>query len=416
VRARAAALLLLALPVAAAEPLSADRMLTQAVELYRRGKLPEALMEMTSVLEQDPENATAKSYVWTIARRMREREKRASMSAAEKDAAVRRAYELLEERRARSKETLDKLEEVYQRTRDVRGPQELALSTEGMEKYLGTEFESERVRAEAEAYFRKIMDNLTRALERSAFVTRKDHLNAEGTLAYYRGEWAGALKKWEAALAEDPADAGMRRNVENLKTLIARKQVEDKVREFSARAETFQRTGYMKEAARAWEQALALAPKDDKIMQNLTLCRRAFQKEERARELKALTDEGVAQFQAGRPSEAVETWLKVLRIDPGYEQARVWISHVGKRLETAPAAASAAPRPAVTVGGKTLPAPGPAEARRAQDLYREGLLLYAGNEVSKAIASWREALRLDPGLVQAQQALRQAQAEIKYLE
>lgn len=406
---------LLASPAAALapEPVAADKLLTDAVELYRAGRLPEALMEMTSVLEKDPENVTAKTYVWTIARRMREREKQASMSDAEKEAAVKRAYALLEERRRRSQDALSKMEDVYRRTRDVRGPAELALSAEGMNQFLGAEFESERVRAEAEVYFQKIKANLTRALQRSAFVSRKDHLNAEATLAYYGGEWALAVKKWEAALQEDPADAAIRKNAEDVKGLIRRKAQEEKLRALVDQAETFQRTGYMREAAKAWEQAQALSPRDGKILENLALCRRVFQKEDRARELKVLTDRGIALYQGGKPSEAVEAWLKALQLDPGYEQARVWISHVGKKLEVSSGARPAGPVPA---GQAVREAPVAGDARKAQDLYREGLLLYAGNEVSKAIQTWRQALRLDPGLVQAEQALRQAEAEIKFLE
>jgi tetratricopeptide (TPR) repeat protein len=402
--------LVLARPAAALDGAPGDPRMREAVELYRAGNLPEALSRMADVLDRDPENAAARTYVWTIARRMREREKAASMTDAEKDAAVRQAYTLLEERRRRSRETLDKLAQAYQRTRNVRGPEDLALSAEGMDEMLGTEFESERVKAEAESYFQKIMANLTRALASSAFVTRKDHLNAQGTLAYYRGDLAAALKSWEAALAEDPSDKGLRRNVEHLRDVIEHKAREAQVREVSARAETFQRTGYLAEAGRAWEEVLALSPKDAKALENLALCRRAVRKEALARQVKELTDKGITLYQDGRSSEAVDVWLKALQADPTYEPARVWISHVGKRLE-----ARRAPAPAPVADGQK-PSSTPGDARQAQELYRQGLLLYAGNEVSKAIEVWKRSLRLDPELMQARQALRQAQAELKYVE
>jgi hypothetical protein len=109
-------------------------------------------------------------------------------------------------------------------------------------------------------------------------------------------------------------------------------------------------------------------------------------------------------------------WLKALQADPAYEPARVWISHVGKRLETARVPAPVPPTvPAAAQDGKK-PSALPGDLRRAQELYRQGLLLYAGNEVSKAIDAWKQSLRLDPELVQARQALRQAQAELKYME
>lgn len=412
---RRALLLALILPAAgvraaAPEHPSTDPLFTKAVGLYRADRLPEALLEMTSVLEKDPDNVSARAYVWTIARRMREREKKASLTNDEKDAAVRHAYRLLEERRRRSRETLEKLQQTYERTRNVRGPEDLALSAEGMDQMLGTEFESERVRAEAETYFQKIMDNLTRALRQSAFVTRKDHLNAEGTLAYYRGDWGQAVQKWEGALVEDPSDAGLLKNVAHMKELIARKAQEEKVRDLTSRAETFQRTGYMREAALAWEKVAALKPRDPQVLENLALCRKAGQKEAEARQVKELTDRGIALYQEGKPSEAVEAWLKALQVDPRHESARVWISHVGRKLEDrrAPVAAAAPEEKKVSVE--------PGDIRRAQELYRQGLLLYAGNEVSKAIESWKQSLKLDPDLVQARQALRQAQAELKYVE
>ncbi len=105
-------------------------------------------------------------------------------------------------------------------------------------------------------------------------------------------------------------------------------------------------------------------------------------------------------------------WLEALQIDPSYKQARDLLRLVGEkisRLETmAVAARTAAPdaRNRAAAGQTLSPA-------QADQLYKEGLVLYSQERIPQAISSWEQALRYAPDAMKVKQAIARAKSDLE---
>jgi tetratricopeptide (TPR) repeat protein len=121
-----------------------------------------------------------------------------------------------------------------------------------------------------------------------------------------------------------------------------------------------------------------------------------------------MTEQGLRLYKDGKVVEAAQAWLKVLEKNPTHREARLWLAQAGRRLNALPAA------PPLERPTKAPPSPAERSTSAAQDFYKQGLIAYAQDHVTGAIELWERALEKDPSLSQAQEALRQARAEISY--
>jgi tetratricopeptide (TPR) repeat protein len=127
------------------------------------------------------------------------------------------------------------------------------------------------------------------------------------------------------------------------------------------------------------------------------------------KKLKEGINQGVALYKNGDVLGAAQEWLNVLMQDPGNEEARGWLVHAGRKLHDLPAERTAPPPSAKAAAPSEISA-----ERRAGALehYKEGIMHYSQGELDQAVAEWKEALKGDPGLSRAREALRQAEMEI----
>jgi tetratricopeptide (TPR) repeat protein len=356
----------------------------------------------------DPDNRDAKKFLWTIGRMVQEDEQKSALVPGERREAVRMAWRSLEERRKNAEAVMARLKEAFGKGRARQSPQDLLSSAEGVGKYLGSRFEEERSRALAESYFQKVSEELSSALAGRRFVTGKDQETAEGWLAYYAGNWQAASAKWTAALKDDPKDAKLRAALDGLRRLIVRKENEKKILEWTEQAATLQETGYVAKAEDYWKKILAIDPGHETAARNLAVCRDAREKMEREKKLAALTEQGIELYQAGKFIDGAQKWLEALEIDPGYREARVWLSHVGDKIKRSAPPAQSLPKAATAAGAR--------DPDKAYALYKDGLIAYADGQIATAIDCWEKSLRLDPDREQAKQALRQAKSEMRIKE
>jgi tetratricopeptide (TPR) repeat protein len=404
-------------PAAALPAPTADGFLQSAAAAYRDGRLDDALKDMVKALEIDPENPTAKNYVWALVKRVRQEQEKGSLSPEEQARAVRLAALHLEERRRRSREVLERLKDT--RSAGTRRPSDILAGLGGLESFLGHDFAAGVAEGQARAYFEEILGQLTKAIQGGAFVSRKDQLRAEGFLAYYQQDWAKTARLWRKALDEDPDDAVLKKDFHSLTALIEKSARAEKARELARQAEAYQKTAYWAQAEKTWKEVLALDPQFPAAAESATAARVAREKTALQSRLAAMTDEGLKLYQAGGYGEAAQKWLEVLRLDPTYEKARVWLRYAGDKLkqldrstETA-LSGRPAPLPRAVRAGEAA-APSSADKERGSALYKKGILLYSQDNVAGAIAAWKESLRYDPGMSLAQQAIRQAQAELAF--
>jgi tetratricopeptide (TPR) repeat protein len=402
---------LLAAAVASAE---GPTLAQSAAQAYREGRYMDALRDMAAVLDQDPENAAAKNYVWTIARKMAQADAKATLKPGELEKAARLAATDLQERRRRAEDTLAALRNASRRSDNPRGPADLLAGVEGLDKQLGPEFEAERADAQARAYLANILKRLSAAIDKRAFVSSKDFFRAQGYLAYYQNDWEKTLEWWDKAAREDPEDGRLKEDIKSLRDLVSRKKEEKALQDLAHQAATYANTGYPQEAYEAWRAILARRPDFPGAREKALVARVALQKSRQAAELRRRTDEGVVEFKAGRHLKAAQIWLEVLQADPAYDQARTWLKLVGPRLEE-----DRTPSPPVSASASTpaagpKPAHGAADPAKAEEIYKKGLLLYSDEKLPEAVRCWREALRLDPSLAKARQALEHAEKELAF--
>jgi tetratricopeptide (TPR) repeat protein len=375
----------------AAAALRADDLMDRAVASYRAGRLDDALRDMVRVVELDPANTAAKNTVWTIARKIQEQEKPLKLKPGELERLEREAHAALERRRERTKQVIARLKE----SKRAVSPEDFLSNLAGVERFLGPEFQSERMDAQARVYFNGLLEKLTS----TPFVSRKDQLRAEGYLAYFQQKWDDARKRWEEALRLDPADTGLRADVEAVREVADKMRARVKIQDLLNQAETFQKTGYLAETARVWEEIIKLDPDYPSAREKGAVARIAAEKAAQSEQLKKMTDDGVRLFKEGKYVSAAEVFLEVLQKDPSHPQARVWLKAVKPRLEGNTSAAEG--KPAV-------------DSEHAEQLYRQGMVLYADEDLKGAVRLWTEALRYNPHLKKAAQALDHVQSEINF--
>jgi tetratricopeptide (TPR) repeat protein len=414
------ALSLLVLAAPSRAEVTSSVLLQEAVTAYREGRLEAALLKMGEVVDREPENATAKNYVWAIVRRIQKDERRYRVSPRDVARAVAVAEEELAARRLRTEEALGRMREAARLSGNVRSPGDVLAGAAGLERFIGKELEGELADAQARDFSNQVVAHLEEALKRKIFVSLKDQYRAEGYLAYIRQEWDQAAALWEKAVKEDPADDKARKDLESLRELVAGRERKEKVAELSNQARLYFRSGRYQESLESWRAVARLEPEFPGLTAQAAAARTALEKSRLQGRLKGMTEEGLALYRAGDAFAAAQKWLEVLQLDPSHEEARGWLQHAGKRLRQSPAPAPA-PRPAASPAGQAAAghAAAPAATPRgnpdkALSLYKEGMILYAQGSLPEAVKAWEESLRLDPSLSRAREALRQANAELTF--
>lgn len=408
---RAAAVLLAAAGPAWGEPalLPAD-MVRQAAEAYRDGRMTDALRGSARVLETDPANAAAKNLIWTVAQDVRKRSAKKGLKPGEKARAVALARRYLQEHDQKTRRALEELKHVEARSQDLRSPTGLLSALGGLDQALGGAG-AERFGERAQVHFSNILQNLEQALDKQVFAGRKDHLRAQGYLAYYKQDWERAAELWAKALREDPADTQVRNDLSSLQTLLQRKKARAELQDFLNQADTYFETGLYAEAAEAWSEVLKRDPRYPGAVESLTACRVARDKAERQRRLKEMMREASVENRAGRPMRAAEICLEALQIDPTYTPARALLKLAGAKISSSPAE-----RPAAPASPAAVPESSGGDPAKAEPLYKRGLLLYSDGDVQAAVKLWREAVALDPAMKKAREALRQGESELAILQ
>ncbi len=403
-------------PLFAVSKPTVDSLMHQIAGLYRAGQYEEAVLIATDVLKKEPENREVKKYLWTIGRILQERESNARLQKGEKEQALMLAVDTVAEERARANEILQKLEEAYKNSQNLRSPEDMLSGMEGMSQYLGKKFAEERNQALADGYFKSTIVNLTKAIGNKVFVSKKDRYAAEAWLAYYQNDWEKALKKWALALKSAPGNEQYQKQMDHLKRLMKKKKQEKKIKEWTAQAMTYQETGFYKQAGKYWKRIIRLDSGHKKALRNEQVCRKMIKQKNRDKTLASMTQKGIKLYQSGKYIEGAQQWLKVLEIEPNNKKARIWLSHVGKKLqETEKKSAEKPSAGKNTSAAETDETKAPAKDKdKAYDFYRKGLILYTEDKIPQAMQEWEQAIKFNPHLEQAHQALRQAKTELSF--
>jgi tetratricopeptide (TPR) repeat protein len=393
-------------------PVHADEepvLLQDAVAAYRAGRPFDALEKLGALIEQDPSNSLAKNYIWTITRKIQKDDTALTLSPREREEGAALAESRLAERRRRSNEILNEMRNLAKQSSNFRSPADILEDMRGAHRFLGRDLEGDLAQAQARDYMARVVANLSSALEKNVFLSKKDHLRAEGYRAYLKGDSAQAIKFWEAGLREDPKDKVLAQELGDLKALLSRREKEEKIGDLTYQAKAHFRAGDYAEALAAWGEIQKLDPRRPGVAEQSAAARAALEKSRLQKKLKEGINQGVALYKNGDVLGAAQEWLNVLMQDPGNEEARGWLVHAGRKLHDLPAERTAPPPSAKAAAPSEISA-----ERRAGALehYKEGIMHYSQGELDQAVAEWKEALKGDPGLSRAREALRQAEMEI----
>ncbi len=403
---------------ASTEP-SIDDLIQKAAVAYRQGRLYAALADLTKILEREPENATVKNYIWTIAKKIQREDAESSLTKEDIKDAVQLAVTDLEGRRAETEAILKKLQTSYNKSRNLRSPSDILSSMEGLDKFVEKDFATERAEEQARLFFANILSSVSTAIDKNVFVSKKDQYKARGYLAYYQQKWGKASHYWKKALKEDPGDEKIKSELKALILLRRKKKNEEKVKELVRQAKTFYNTGYTGEAVKTWKQVLKLDAAYPGAKEQLTVSQVAYEKKKQQRKLKKMTNEGIKKYKSGDYLAGAEIWLKALQIDPTYQQAREWLTLVGKKLKSLESKTDfTAKKPASSAKSASAKpsSAGAVDHQKALKLYKQGILLYSQEKLADAVALWKKALSYDPNLAKAREAIKQAQAELAFYQ
>jgi tetratricopeptide (TPR) repeat protein len=187
------------------------------------------------------------------------------------------------------------------------------------------------------------------------------------------------------------------------------------------RADALFQAGDVVQAGQIWQAILKRRPDHAAARAGLLRVKQFFDQQDLTSANDALLQEGCTLYDMGEIHEALATWGRILKNDPGHRLALAYANDARRELglpslPVAPEPPPAAPFPAPAASRPARPepepdpepapppppaaAPPPFEANpreRAEELVQEGVQIFDMGMVEEAIAKWERALELNPG-------------------
>jgi len=376
---------------------TADGLYEEGVAMQEKGDFAAAVDRFSRALILRPSDRRIQDHLSAAGRRVVEQDDQLkNMSLADLSALVQQAQRILEDRRRRMAEALERLK-LAETESQLSEPAALLRSCRGVdilvEVALGDDDESRRIKD----YLHSLCGNLESSLHDGVIADAADAQRVAGYIAFCRSDWGAAVEAWRSALAAAPDDA-------HLKDLLARAEENDaRAREIAEtgrqmlEAESLAKTGDPARAAALLETILRRDPTDRNAIHLLEDCRQKIQVEAREAAVRGHRSRAEASERAGRPLEAAQAWIALLELDPLDEDA---LAHL-KRTRNALAREAAAT---------------PASSSRDEDLSRRlytlGLIDYADGRLKDAADRFAASVAADASNDFARRALERVRREM----
>lgn len=205
-----------------------------------------------------------------------------------------------------------------------------------------------------------------------------------GQVLFDRGDYSGAIGEWQKVGALDPRNAVALSNIDRAKEAIAAAE----------QATQDQETRQQAEVREAAEKEKAL--KDQDIAKQLSTAR--------------------IYLEEGYFEEAMQTWQKVLSVDPGNAEAQKGIADAREKLEGRKTAGGVpVPEPATAPeaaagAAEVSPLQARLNAQRIADSLSTGDVMARVGDIESAIIEYEKVLRIDPNNVEAKRRITEARA------
>ena len=348
----------------------------EAIRLFNMEKLEESKEMWEEVLEINPNDEDAPIYLSKIAFKVKERDQLRALASGYFENGV------LLYKRKQYEEAIDQFENAIA----------MNYRVEESRKYIET------IRSEMARIERLERENLT---EKVAYYLR------EGIKYYNLDQYRKSLSFLNEGLKIDPDNTQIQEYI--LRGIIALKREEEK--EVSPTSpfyklimdlkrlgrEAYEREDY-RESIKYWEEILLIFPFNEAARLNLT---KALSKSDpaMAREiLGTMMNEAKELIARDKKREAGVKLRLILDVDPGYREAKNLLNQLESE-ETEE-------RRVVT----------PAEKKRSQELYTEGLEFYKKDKLQDAVNAWKQAVDLNPEFVEARVFLSRAETKLRNLQ
>jgi tetratricopeptide (TPR) repeat protein len=261
---------------------------------------------------------------------------------------------------------------------------------------------------EARALIEEIRETMAR-LERERR-ERSEELVAgylrEGIKLYNLNRYRESLGVLNKGLELDPENTQIREYI--LRDTIALREQEERevppgspfyplVQDLARLAGRAFREGAYEESVRRWEEILLIFPFNERARKGLARTLMKTDPGLASEILEGSYREAKALLEAGERREAGARLRMIVEVDPGFRDAAGLLEELDARER------------------RERAAPTEQDRRRARDLHREGLEHYRNERLEEAVAALRDAVRLDPGLVEARVDLSRVEVRLRNL-
>lgn len=235
--------------------------------------------------------------------------------------------------------------------------------------------------------------------------TVDNHYNrfyAEGYLTYFNKDFSGAVNAWEKAFAlldnttnNPDRDEEMKEFLEKAKSIIRVAQQKKEAQDLYAAAWTDHHQGKYTEAKNKLVKATILYPGLQDAKSLLLAVENELKEDEANQALKekdkkyqVLLKEGITGYQMGKYETANLAFTQALQLKPDEPSAK-------RYLELSKKSFNASCNPG-----------------KADETYRQGLILYANGHMEEAINVWQQTLAMDPTHQRAKTGVEKARREM----
>lgn len=385
--------------ISPAEMVSSEEYFKQGLANYEAGKYKSAMENFSESLFLDPTSKQAKHYLEKSGEKFLKEIK--NRRESERREILKRAQEIIVERKKKVKENYGKGIKHYKRGEFLRAGEEF-----------NAVLEIEPEHREAKKYLKLIGKRLEDIVNKGEFEAIGELYYAQGTIFYINGEWGKAISQWKNAVKHGSSKKELS---EFIKIAEKRKQEEEALE----RAEVLYRDvmahydeGKIDEAIKMLEEAIRLNPEHKKAREFLARAKdkiAAMKKEKEVRKRQETVEkhyfQGIDYYAEGEFKKAIKEWEKVLKVNRTHKGAKEYLKKARDKI----ASANSRRRKRKTTARRP-------EDEKIEVYYRQGINSYLAGRFRDAIRQWQEVLKMEPAHKSAREYIAKAKERLKISE
>jgi len=238
------------------------------------------------------------------------------------------------------------------------------------------------------------------------FVKAQDLYTAQGYVAYLRGEYARSVQSLSEALALDPQNEQLSKNLAKAQHFMTESQTQNVIAQEMKIMKDLYAKGDYTDAEASCRKVLEIAPDHVEASAYLEDVRRRIN-EPIAREMK------IAKTKIEREEylDAIKSLQTVLAMDAKNEEAAQMMSQAIASLEKQARLQAKVKKPMLASGSHVYEID--QDPNKSRQLYSQGLMLYSRGKLREALSMWEKAVKMDAYNQLARSAYNRGQAELQ---